>query len=503
MVVPALTVRGVSKSYPGTRALDGIDLVALPGEVHALVGENGAGKSTLVRIIAGVTSPDAGSVEVGGERVERYSPRAARAAGIDVIHQERHVAPDLTVTENILLGRLPEKGWTRISWGAARTYARETLQTLGLDIAPDELMRHLTATQSQLVESARALCSGARVVLMDEPTSSLSGADADQLFRVVAELRSRGVAIVFISHHLEEVLRVADRITVLRDGQVVGSMTPGETDERRLAELIIGRPLTRAPRRRTTTVTSGPPALALANVSFAPRLAGISLAVQPGEIVCVAGAVGSGRRELARIAVGAQRPDNGAVRAFGRPVHGPRQALKNGVVFVSDDRKRESLFSYASALDNLAVGRVAARSAPIYSSREAHRRALLASDSVRFDGRRLRTRVDLLSGGNQQKVVLARWVDVGAKVFVLDEPTAGIDVGARADIYEILGAQVDAGAAVLCFSSDFDEITQIADRALVLRNGQWAGELSGDQIIPEALYALQLGLDQGNQEVPA
>lgn len=495
MDVPALDVRGVTKTFPGTIALDSIDLTVVPGEVHALVGENGAGKSTLVRVIAGVMTPDSGTLEVGGVAVQKFTPRAARAAGIDVLHQERHVAPDLSVGENICLGRLPEGRLTRVRWKQVRAQAQEALDRLGLAISPTAPMRSLTATQSQLVEAARALCGGARVVLMDEPTSSLSGSDAEQMFRVVAELRRSGVAIVLVSHHLEEVLRVADRITVLRDGRVVGLMTPAETDEHALAELIIGHPLRPKQRAGAAIDREAVPALELRDVAFTPRLEPVSLAVAPGEIVCVAGAVGSGARELARIAAGIQRPDSGQVLAAGRQMRSPREGLRRGVVFVSDDRKQESLFSLATALDNVSIGRTSAQRSPLHSASRARKRAVDASLRVRFDPARLRTRADLLSGGNQQKLVLARWIDVTPQVFVLDEPTAGIDVGARADIYDIIGAQVDRGAAVLCFSSDFDEIVQLADRALVLRGGRWSGELSRDQITPEALYALQLGLD--------
>jgi ribose transport system ATP-binding protein len=490
---PALSVRGVTKTYPGVLALHDVSLEIAPGTVHALVGENGAGKSTLVRIITGASAPDSGALEIGGKRVPHLTPQTAQGLGVSVIHQERQIAFDLSITENVLLGRLPT-AVGRVSWSLARRIARERLALLGCDLDLDRPVRSLAVAELQELEIARALSTDIRLLVMDEPTSALSGPDIRRLFDIVGRLRERGVAVLYISHHLEEIFEIASTVTVMRDGTAVTTRPVDGLTTDELVALMLGRRLNRGA-AGTAPSQAGAPMFVGRDLERAPSLKGVSLSISPSEILCITGAVGSGRRELARCLAGVDWPDRGEVTLSGRRLRSPRDAIRQGVVFLPEDRKRESLLMDLAVIDNLAIGTIAQRRGPIAPVRRGRRDAHQLVSRLNVKTRSLRTPIRLLSGGNQQKVVLGRWLQVGARVFVFDEPTAGIDVGAKLEIYELMRSLASRGAAIAVFSSDYEEIKLLATRALVIRRGRVAGELEGDQLTEDNLLSLSLGAE--------
>jgi ABC-type sugar transport system ATPase subunit len=486
----AIAARGIRKSYPGVVALDDVTLEVQAGTVHALVGENGAGKSTLTKILTGAVTPDAGRIEVGGKPVAALTPRTAAAHGIGVIYQERQIALDLSVIDNLLMGRMPQGGARTVSWSAARRRAQELLDFVGLDVDPHAPVRALTVAQLQILEMARALSAEVDVLVMDEPTSTLSAADIERLFEITRRLREQGVAIVYISHHLDEIFQLADEVTVLRDGKRVTTCPVDSVDLDQLVHLMVGRAVEAVAERTRPERRPAAPVLNATDLRVGTALAGVSLAIRPGEILCVTGAIGSGRRELARCLAGVQRPDAGTVTARDVQLRSPRDAIKRGIVFLPDDRKRDGLLLDLSVLDNLAVGVVAngSRRMVTRGTLEAELGDLVAR--LRIKTPSLKAAVRQLSGGNQQKVILGRWLATGAEVFIFDEPTAGIDVGSKAEIYTLLRELAAEGKAVVLFSSDYEEIKITADRVVVLRRGRVAGELQRDDVDSAALLRL-------------
>jgi ABC-type sugar transport system ATPase subunit len=493
---PVLSLRGIGKSYPGVRALDDVGIDIDPGSVHAVVGENGAGKSTLLKIVCGAVSPDAGTIAISGQSVTHLTPRLAHRLGIRLVSQERQVAPDLSVAENVLLGRLPRDRFGRVDWRAVNREARAKLDEVGLDVPLHVQARRLTVAQLQGLEIARALSARAALIVMDEPTAALGAGEIELLFANVRRLRGAGVSILYVSHHLEEIFEIAETVTVLRDGVVVGTHPCAALTSERLVELMLGRaPETADLRRAAATAAGGDVVLRAERLAKLPALRGVDLEVRRGEIVCVTGAIGSGRRELARCIAGIEQPDDGRVHisGTGRSPRSPRDALRHGIAFLPEDRKSEGLLLDLDLVDNIGVGRLALSRGLL--ARPRTRRRLARNLCARLDvrTRSLSRPVRQLSGGNQQKVMLARWLTVDARVLVFDEPTAGIDVGAKLEIYKLLRSLAAEGAAMLVLSSDFAEIKLIADRVLVLRKGVVAGELARDEIDEDRMLALQVG----------
>lgn len=484
-----LDLRGIGKSFPGARALDDVDLTVQPGEVHALVGENGAGKSTLIKIASGVLDPDAGTVSVAGERVTQSNRRTFQDLGIRVIYQERQIAADLSVGENVMLDHLPGNR-LGVSWRRTMREAAGRLEGVGLDIDPRSSVRGLPVAQWQLIELARAVDYGARMVIMDEPTASLSRSEVEQLFGVVDRLRERGVAVLYISHHLDEIFRIAETVTVLRDGERVFSGPVADISSDQLVEKMFGQVVhhvDRARQDRTPTV-----AIELDHVSSGSRLRDVSCRIVAGEVVGFTGGIGSGVSDLAAVIVGAQATSGGTVSlAGGRPV-ASRTRAASSIAYLPADRKRRSLLLDRSIADNLNLARLAVSGSPVVrpgrSRRVAHQlleRAGVKSDSAE---RSVRT----LSGGNQQKVVIGRWLDVGCEVLVFDEPTAGIDIPSKLEIYRTLRRLADDGAAVIVCSTDFQEIGLVSDRVLVLRDGRVVGEVDGAEASEQRLIELEM-----------
>jgi len=488
---PLLEMRRVVKTYPGVRALDGVDLELFSGEGLALLGANGAGKSTLIKILAGAVVPDSGSVRLAGRDVAWRSPREARAAGIAVIHQEQSLVPGLSAAENIFLGQEPtRRGFVRRA--AEERRAAEILDRLGARVSPGVPCGRMTTAQRQLVEIARAIAGDARIVVMDEPTAALSALEAGRLHEVVGELRARGVAVIFISHRLDELARVCDRLVVLRDGRMVGGGSVADFDRPRLIAMLAGRELAAEyPARR---VVPGAVRLEVRGLCRGRAVRDVSLTVREGEIVALTGLVGAGRTETLRLICGADRRDSGTVLLGGRPLTGgsPREAIARGIVLSSEDRKAEGLVLGHSVRENIALPNLGAlvRGGLIAGRRE---RALVGGLVARLGIRLPHAEVPAgtLSGGNQQKVVLAKWLARGSEVLLCDEPTRGIDVGARHDIYGILNDLVATGRSVVIASSDLGEVLGMADRIVVMREGRVAGELAnGPETTPERVLAL-------------
>ena len=490
----ALRMIGVSKSFPGVLALDKVDLDVLPGEVHVLLGENGAGKSTLMKILSGAVRRDAGEIELDGQRVDIESPRDAQALGVRIIYQELTLVPYLTAAENIFLGREPCSVPGFVDTKRMREEAAKLLETLGLRLDPDRPVREMGIAQQQMVEVAKALVGNARVLVMDEPTSALTNTEIDELFAAINRLTARGTAIIYISHRLEEVSRIGNRVTVLRDGRKIATHRIGEVDIPHLIRLMANRDLAEHfPKRR---VPPGRPLLEVRGLRRAGVLDDINLTVHAGEVVGVAGLLGAGRTEMARAIVGADRRDAGEIRVNGDVVRldHPADAIRRGIGFMPEDRKTQGLIQLLSvgenttlpALDRFSRGGL------------LNRRAAAAAASKLVKDLRIRTPgldqpVAQLSGGNQQKVVLAKWLATGADVLIMDEPTRGIDIGAKVEIYELMNQLTARGAGILMISSELTEVLGMSDRILVMRGGRIVAEFDSANVTQENVLRAALG----------
>ncbi len=493
-----LQARNIVKRYPGVLALDGVDLDVAPGEVVAVVGENGAGKSTLMKILAGDVAPDAGRLLVDGEATRFDSPREAIDAGIVLIHQELSLADNLDVGANILLGREPRIG-PFLRGEQASVRATAALRAAGLDLDPSRSVTELGMGTRQLVEIAKALSTEARVLIMDEPTSSLTAIEADRLFATIERLRDEGTAIVYISHRLGEIERLADRVVVLRDGRFVRSFERAEVTRDRLVGSMVGRDLAEdVGLRADVEFPAGPPRLEVRGLrTTRHRDHAVDLAVRPGEIVALAGLVGAGRTELLRAIFGIDPRPAGRILVDGEPVNirQPSDAAREGIALVPEDRKADGLLLEESIAENLVLpglGRTA--TGGVIRRRPAERE--LAETLMRRMG--VRPAIPALaagglSGGNQQKVAVGRWVGCAPTVFLLDEPTRGVDVGAKAEIHALLDRIARSGAAVIAASSEMEELLAVSDRVVVMHEGRIAGELARHEATESAIMRLATG----------
>jgi len=475
-----LSVEGLTKSFGGLRALAGVSLEVRRGEVHAVVGENGAGKSTLMKILGGIIPRDAGRTRLDGREVAFSTPRDAIGAGIAVIHQELSVLPTLDVVENLFMGRMPtHRG--RIRWDLLERQSRAALAEVGLDIDPHRLMNQLSISQRQLVEIAKALSIHARLIIMDEPNSSLSDTETERLFTVIGALSARGVSIIYVSHKIEEVLRISDRITVLRDGALVGTVDRGEATAASVIRMMVGRELSReyVPHDQSAEVVLG--VHGLSGEGFSD----VSFELRRGEILCFAGLVGSGRSETWRAIFGAQGRTSGRVTLAGQDVAftAPYQAIRAGLAMVPEDRKKLSLFMDHPVWFNVTLAGLPGMKRGL--SIDRRRVAEVVKGFVGSLSIKLRSSdepVRNLSGGNQQKTVLARWLALSPRVLILDEPTHGIDVGAKSEVYELIRRLARSGIAIALISSELPEVIAMADRAVVMHEGRVTGILSRDEI---------------------
>jgi rhamnose transport system ATP-binding protein len=466
-------LRGVSKFFPGVVALHAVDLDFLAGEVHGLVGENGAGKSTLIKIIAGAYGPDQGTLELFGRSIGNADPRTHQEAGVGVIYQERAVVPDLSAAANVFLGRTMNWG-PFISGRATRRRFKELADTLGADIDPNAVAGSLSVANQQLLEIMRALEAEHRILILDEPTTSLGAPERQKLYAIVNDLRRRGLAIIFISHDLDEILRLCDRLTVMRDGELVATRPVTEwTKQTLVAAMLGGVELRRTVARKEPSVA---PALAVKEMAIPGLVEGISFTLHEGEILGIAGLIGSGRTEILRALAGIDSGADGQLEVGGRArrwPHSVNQALQYGIALAPEDRRRQGLVLSLSAADNVTLTDLAATTiAGVVNERRRVEHAANIMRELAFNVERLQAPAETLSGGNQQKLVIGKWLYRRPKVLLLDEPTQGIDVGAKAEIFNVIADLANRGTAVIFVSSEFEEVVDIADRILVIGRGR-------------------------------
>lgn len=496
-VAPLLEARGLAKSYPGVQALLDVDLKIYPGEVLGIVGENGAGKSTLMKILAGIQQPDSGEIVLDGETVSFSNIRAATASGIALIHQELNLADNLDVAANIFLGREPQRlGF--VDWKSLYSGAEEILRRLGEDVNPRTTVGDLPIGRKQMVEIAKALSVNARILIMDEPSSSLSQRETDQLFRIIRELKSAGVSIIYVSHRLGEVKRVADRVLVLRDGANAGELCGQDIAHDQMVRLMVGRDVTSVWEREPSQC-GGPLLEVKGLVSDAFPKTSVDLSIRAGEIVGIAGLVGAGRTELLESLFGVRPRLAGKVSVLGKPLKtgSPQQSIRLGMALVPEDRKRFGLILEMSVRENLSlvVLRDIARLGFLDRAREDEQiEERIAQLGIRTPGPE--EAVQNLSGGNQQKVVLGKWLAAQPQVLLLDEPTRGIDVGAKEEIYRLMGELAVRGVGILFVSSEMEEILSMSDRVLVMHEGGIAGELARGNMDEERIMSLATGLEE-------
>ncbi|MCB8881941.1 sugar ABC transporter ATP-binding protein [Acidisoma cellulosilytica] len=486
-----LTLTGITKSFGGVRALKGVDFSLRAGEVHALLGENGAGKSTLMRVVGGELQPEAGSITFEGRSLTLADPKAAADLGIAVIHQELALAPDLSVAENIFMRELP----AAISWGKLNRRARDVLARMGFELDVRRRVGDLAVAQQQVVEIAKALSRDVKVIVFDEPTAVLSSRDAQRLHDIIAVLRDSGVGIVYISHRLEEVFKIADRMTIMKDGALVGVTSPQVSTIDDVIRMMVGRSLAALfPKAAHRSI--GEEVLKVENLRRGIKVRGVSLSVRAGEIVGLGGLVGSGRTETARLIFGADAKESGEIRVHGKVVkiNSPLDAVLAGIGLVPEDRKH-----HGAILDmSIRINTTMARLKPVVNALGFIRRQR-ERDTVMKLGQQLRLKsagpeapVSSLSGGNQQKVVLAKWFHAGGDVIILDEPTRGVDVGAKTEIYGLIEELAAAGRAILVISSEHQELFGLCDRVLVMAEGELRGMLLPEDYSEEKLLALAM-----------
>jgi ribose transport system ATP-binding protein len=485
---PILEMRGIDKAFPGVHALHEVDLQVAEGEVLGLVGENGAGKSTLIKILSGAYSRDAGELFVGGEAVEAPDPQAMISRGVAVIYQEPSLAPHLTVAENIFMGRLPTSRLGAVDW---RRLAQDTAvvsQRVGLDLEPQAIVGRLSVARRQMVEIAKALSRNARLIVLDEPSAVLGDAELQGLFGVIRRLAEKGVAFIYISHRLNEVFQVTDRVVVLKDGRVVTTSPTSELSGPQLVRLMVGRELAEGHVARSAE--RGEVALEVRGLRRTGVLRDINLRVRTGEILGIAGLAGSGRTELLRAIHGADQLDGGSIEVFGQlaTIRSPREAIALGIGLLTEDRKDDGLMLEQSVAFNVTITRLRAvvRQGVIQPRRERDKVVdYVQRLSIRTPG--IRSRVRNLSGGNQQKVIFAKWLHAESRILLIDEPTRGVDVGAKREIWQLLADLSARGAAIVMVSSELPEILAVSDRIVVMREGRITGELSRAEATEERI----------------
>jgi ribose transport system ATP-binding protein len=490
-----LAMRGIVKTFPGVRALDGVTFDVRAGEVHVLVGENGAGKSTLMKILAGAQPADAGEILVDGRVVAIDGPKAAERLGIGMIYQEFNLVPDRNVTDNIVLGMEPVRGGLLDAKGAAAK-ANAVLAEIGITLPLDRPVRRLPVAQQQLVEIAKALAKKARLIVMDEPTAALTNREIDALFALIAKLKAQGVAFVYISHRLEELPRIADRITVLRDGKAIETRPIAEMPQDDMIRLMVGRDVSAQFPELPPVAPHAAVVLEVRDLVAPPRVAGVSFTVRAGEIVGLAGLVGAGRTDIVRAIAGADVAASGTIAIAGavRRIDSPRRGIDAGIALITEDRKAQGLVLNMTIRENTTLAHLGQFVRGLFVSRTAES----ATTNAEIAQLRIRTPsgeqlARNLSGGNQQKVVLAKWLVGDARVFLFDEPTRGIDVGAKAEIYALMLDLARRGAAIVMVSSELPEVLGMSHRVLVIRDGRIAADLPRTEATPDRVLAYATG----------
>jgi ribose transport system ATP-binding protein len=491
---PLLSMRGIDKSFPGVQALEGVDLELRGGEVLAILGENGAGKSTLIKVLAGAHLPDAGSIHIKGHVVSIHSPVEAVRAGVAVIYQDFNLIPSLSAAENIFLGR-EHAAAGLILLRLEHRQALDLFARLGVRFDPSSLCRHLTVAQQQIVAIAKALSLDARILVMDEPSATLTPQEVARLFAMIRDLKRQGIGIIYISHRLNEIYEIADRVLVLRDGRAVGSHPLGRVGRDELIEMMVGRKLDEEfPKRR---IPIGPPRLVVKNLCRGHEVRNVGFEIRRGEVLGLTGLVGAGRSETARLIFGADLCQAGTIALDGSVLHirGPRDAIRSGIVLLTEDRKTQGLVLGHSVRENFGLPNLPrlARLGFIQQWRE-HKALARYVDSLRIKIANHDQPAKNLSGGNQQKVVLAKWLERNCEVILFDEPTRGIDVGAKYEIYLLINELAAAGKAILLISSELPEVLGMSDRILIMHEGRLTGEISDvERATQEQILKLAVG----------
>lgn len=484
-----LELKNISKAFPGVQALTNAYFEVRAGEVHALLGENGAGKSTLIKIISGLYRPDEGEILLDGQRAVFNNPREAQLSGIATIYQELSLYPELTVAENIFMGHAPRNRFGMVDWREMREQSRQILASLNIhNVDVTEKVGTMTVGKRQRVEIAKALSMNARILIMDEPTAALTEADVNTLFEIVRLLRERGVAIIYISHRLEEVFELADRVSVLRDGQYVGTKPVTETSENELISMMVGRTIDNLFPKLDTEI--GAPVLEAVNISRRPDVRDVSLTVHAGEIVGLAGLVGSGRSEFAQVVFGISPAESGALRLNGKAIQvkNPAEAMKLGIAYVPEDRGTQGLIRQMNIRENVSLAVLQSLVKRGFIDRKSERSladSMIEKLSIRaFSSDQV---VNKLSGGNQQKVVVSKWLASEPRLLIMDEPTRGVDVGAKAEIHRLISLLAQQGLAILMISSELPEIMGMSDRILVMREGSVVAEFKRTEATQEQI----------------
>jgi ABC-type sugar transport system ATPase subunit len=495
-----LEMRHISKTFPGVKALDDVQFFVKPGEVHALIGENGAGKSTLMKILAGVEQPDDGAeFKFGGEPANIKRPIDATLKGISIIYQDLSLFPNLSVAENIYIGRdSGKRGWKRIDWNGMKEVAQRVLHELGVEMDVSLPVEKLSIAKQQLVAIARALAFESRLIVMDEPTSSLSSGEVELLYKVIYDLKKKGIAIIFISHKLKELFAVADRFTVLRDGKYVGTYDKEEIDEEKLISLMVGRQIELVNRKKPAV---GKPLLKVEGLSKKGNFKDITFTLHEGEIIGITGLVGAGRTELAQAIFGLNKPDSGDIYISDKKttIRSSEDAVKNGIAYVPESRQIQGLVLRQSMINNISISildRLANKIKLIVRKKEVElAQKFIQNLDIRPQIPEMP--VGQLSGGNQQKVVIAKWLATNPKILIIDEPTNGIDIGAKTEIHKLLRKLASEGMGIIMISSELPEILSVSDRILVMRHGRIAGEMDAETATQEKIMNLAvLGSNQ-------
>ncbi|MGY6706063.1 sugar ABC transporter ATP-binding protein [Roseinatronobacter sp.] len=492
---PALRLQGIVKTFPGVRALDGVDFEVMPGEVHALLGENGAGKSTLMKVLAGMYQPDEGQILIAGQSVQMTTPIEAKAQGVVLIHQELSLVPEMSAAENIYLGELPLKSFGRVNWATLEKRSNAILARLKCNFRAEVTVANLSIANQQMVEIARALTVDARVVVFDEPTASLTDAEKVVLFDIINDLKSQGVGIVYISHRMDEIFTLSDRITVLRDGAYRGTLTTANTDEDEVTRLMIGRSLDLS--RNEAAPKFGKTMLDVRNLSYSGLFEDVSFTVRAGEVVGFYGLVGAGRTEVAETLFGLRTASSGDVLVGGEKVTitSPRDAIALGISLVPENRKEQGLVLQMNCRDNMTLPQVQDLTAGPFVSQGAE---LAIFDQYR-DRLAIKTpswkqSVGVLSGGNQQKIVIGKWLSMQPRVLIVDEPTRGIDVGSKSEIHQLLRELAAQGYAVVVISSEMPEVLRVSDRIIAMYHGRIMREFDIQDVTEDSLVQAISGI---------
>jgi len=497
---PILRMEGISKAFPGVQALDKVDFEAYLGEVTALVGENGAGKSTLMKILSGAYKKDSGRIYLDGKRIELENPYHAQKLGISTIYQEFNLTPNQTVAANIFCNREPRKNGILGNLGfinkeKMEREAKKLLDIIGADISPSQLVRNLSVAERQMVEIAKALSFKAKIIIMDEPTSALGPEEVEKLFKIIQQLKEQGIAVIFISHRLEEVFRIADRITVLRDGKLVGTMTRDSATPEKVINLMVNRPLSEMYGKQESAVKKDV-ILEVRNLSKKGVIENVNFKLYKGEILGIAGLVGSGRTEMVRLIFGADKKDSGEIYLEGEKVeiNSPEDAVRLGIGLVPEDRQNQGLILKLAVRENIGISILDRLKRKITVDRKK-----LTEIAQNFVGRlniktpSLLQKALYLSGGNQQKVVLAKWLALNPKVLILDEPTRGIDVGAKVEVHMIINQLAKSGIGIIMISSEMPEVIAMSDRILVMNEGKIVAEFNREEATQEKIMAYAAG----------